>query len=101
MPDGGTIESVYLTADTAPTGQALIADIERSTDGASTWVTIFTNSANRPQIAAGARTGNTTTIDVDTVTANTHLYRAVIDQVGSTIAGADVSVRLFGKYNLD
>lgn len=101
LPDNVTFERCDLIVDTAPTGAAIIVDIERSTDGGSTWVTIFTNSANRPQIAASAKTGNTTTIDVATGTANSHRYRAKIAQVGSTISGADLTVTLKGKYDLD
>lgn len=101
LPDGATLTRVDLACDTAPTGAAIIVDIERSTDGGATWVTIFTGGTNRPQIAISARTGNTTTIDVSAVTANSYLYRAKIAQVGSTIAGADLSVMLRGTYNLD
>jgi len=101
LPDNATITGVYLACDTAPTGAAIIVDIERSTDGGATWVTIFTGGTNRPQVAISARTGNTTTIDVPSVVANTYLYRAVLSQVGSTIAGADLSVMMRATYNLD
>lgn len=101
LPDTGVISRVDLVCDTAPTGAAVIVDVERSTDGGSTWVTIFTNQANRPQVAISARTGNTTTIDVSGATEYTHLFRVAIDQVGSTIAGADLSVMIRGTYSLD
>lgn len=101
FPDNVTIDRVDLAVATAPTGAAVIVDIERSTDNGANWVTIFTNQANRPQIAAGAKVGNTTTIDIPAATANSHLYRAVIEQVGSTIAGADLSVMVRGNYDLD
>lgn len=101
LPDNATIERVDLIAATAPTGANLICDIERSTDGGGSWTTIFTGGTNRPVMTAGSRTGNTTTIDVPAATANTHLYRAKISQVGSTIAGANLSVLMKGKYNLD
>lgn len=101
LPDTGTVSRVDLVVDTAPTGAAIIVDIERSTDGGATWVTIFTNQSNRPQIAASSRTGNTTTIDVQGATQFTHLFRANIEQVGSTIAGADLSVMVRGTYDLD
>lgn len=101
LPDTGAISRVDLVCDTAPTGAAIIVDIERSTDGGSTWTTIFTNQANRPQIAISAKTGNTTTIDVTTATEFTHLFRAAVEQVGSTIAGADLSVMVRGTYDLD
>lgn len=101
FPDNATIERVDLLIATAPTGANIIVDIERSQDGGSTWTTIFTGGTNRPQIAAGSRTGNTTTIDVPAVTAYTSLYRAVVSQVGSTVAGSDLSIIMRAKYNLD
>lgn len=101
LPDDATIERVDLQVDTAPTGAAVIVDIEKSTDEGASWNTIFTGGTNRPQIADGDRAGNTTTIDIPSVVANTSLFRAKISQVGSTIAGADLSVMLRGKYNLD
>ncbi len=101
LPDDVLFERADLVVDTAPTGADLIVDIERSTDGGSTWVTIFTDQNNRPEVAASAKTGNTTSIDVPSGTANTHLYRAKIEQVGSTVAGVNLSVMLKGKYVLD
>lgn len=101
IPDSVTWERCDLVVGTVPTGAAIIVDIERSTDNGATWTTIFTNQANRPQIAASGRAGSTTTIDVSAGSANSHLWRAVIDQIGSTIAGENLSVYLKGKYNLD
>lgn len=101
LPDNVTWERCDLIADTAPTGAAIIVDIERSTDSGANWTTIFTGGTNRPQIAASAKTGSTTTVDVSGGTKNSHRYRAKISQVGSTVAGADLTVTLKGKYNLD
>lgn len=101
LPQNVTWTRIDLIVDTAPTGAAIIVDIERSTDGGSTWVTIFTGGTNRPQVAISARTGNSTTIDVSGATGNNHLFRAKISQVGSTVAGADLSVILKGTYDLD
>lgn len=101
FPDDVTLVRVDLIVETAPTGATIIVDIERSTDGGSNWTTIFTGGTNRPVIAISARTGNTTTIDVPACTGNSHLYRAKISQVGSTIAGANLSVILKGQYDLD
>jgi len=101
FPDAGTIERVDLALETVPTGAAVIVDIERSTDGGGTWTTIFTGGTNRPQVAVSSRTGSTTTIDVPAIVANSYLYRIKIAQVGSTIAGADMTVSIKGKYNLD
>lgn len=101
VPDDITWERCDLVVDTVPTGAAIIVDIERSTDGGATWVTIFTGGTNRPQIAISARTGNTTTINVPAGTGNSHKWRAKIAQIGSTIAGANLTVTLKGKYDLD
>lgn len=101
FPDDVTIDRVDLVVATAPTGAAIIVDIERSTDSGANWTTIFTNQANRPQIAAGSKVGQTTTIDVPSATGNSHLYRAVIEQIGSTIAGSDLSIMMRGDYDLD
>lgn len=101
LPDNGTINRVDLVAATAPTGATIIVDIERSTDSGGTWTTIFTTPANRPTIAISAKTGNSTTIEVPAAVANTTLYRAKISQVGSTIAGANLSVMVRGTYDLD
>lgn len=101
LPDDVTWNRIDLIAGTAPTGATIIVDIERSTDGGGTWVTIFTGGTNRPVIAISAKTGNSTTIDVPSAVGNNHLFRAKISQVGSTIAGADLSIILKGDYDLD
>lgn len=101
LNDNGTLSRVDLVVAGAPSGSTIIVDIERSTDNGATWVTIFTGGGNRPTIANGAKTGNTTTIDVNGLTANSHLYRAKISQVGSTTSGNDLSVMLRGTYDLD
>lgn len=101
LRDAATWDRCDLIVDTAPTGANIIVDIERSTDNGSTWTTIFTGGTNRPQISTSAKTGSTTTVDVSAATANTHLFRAKISQIGSTIAGANLNVLLKGTYNLD
>lgn len=101
LPDDVTFERCDLIVDTAPTGAAVIVDIERSINGGATWTTIFTGGTNRPEVAVSAKTGNTTTIDIPNGESNSHRYRAKISQVGSTIAGADLIVTLKGKYDLD
>lgn len=101
FPDNTTLERVDLIVDTAPVGANIIVDIERSTDGGSNWTTIFTGGTNRPQITAGSKTGNTTTIDVPSAVGNSSLYRAVISQVGSSTPGSNLSIILKGKYDLD
>lgn len=82
-----TISKVFLSVNTAPAGAAIIVDIHKG------GTTIFTTQANRPQIAAGANTGYTTTIDVATWADGEYLTMHV-DQVGSTTAGSNLIVHI-------
>ena len=70
-----TILGVYLAVSTAPTTDAIIVDLHKN------GLTVFTTQANRPQIAAAANTGNTTTIDVPTWADGEYLT-CDLDQVG-------------------
>lgn len=88
-----TFLEAELLVDTAPTGAALIVDINKND------TTIFTNQANRPQIADGAKEGESTTLDV-TTGADDDVFTVDIDQKGSTIAGADLVVMLWFKTPL-
>lgn len=87
MPYGATIQKAYAYARTAPTGAALIFDINKN------GTTIWTTQANRLQIAATANSGTQTSFDVTALAENDRLDLDV-DQIGSTIAGSDVTVEL-------
>lgn len=83
-----TIRSVRASVGTAPTGATLMVDV--NLNGA----TIYTTSANRPTIPIGAKTsgkntgmGTTTIPDGGAITVD-------VDQVGSTVAGADLVVQI-------
>ena len=82
-----TIVKVKLVVKTAPTGAAIIIDVNKN------GTTIFTTQANRPQIAAGATQGDSGTPDV-TALAEGDKLTIDIDQIGSTIAGADLTVEV-------
>lgn len=84
-----TILGVSAAVNTAPTGAAVVIDINKS------GTTIFTTQGNRPQIAASAfaTAAEVTTMDVTAVAAGQYLT-VDIDQIGSTIAGADLTVLL-------
>lgn len=82
-----TITKVKLVVKTAPTGAAIIVDVHKN------GTTIFTNQAHRPQIAISATTGDATTIDVSGLVEGDALT-IDIDQIGSTIAGADLTVEV-------
>lgn len=89
---GRTIVGVYLAANTAPTGAAILVDINKN------GTTIFTTQANRPTIAVAAKASTTIAIpDVTAVTALSDLITADIDQVGSTIAGADLTIAIMWR----
>jgi hypothetical protein len=81
------VTSVFLEVTTAPTGAALIVDINKNGN------TLFTT---RPQIAAAALTGGSGAIFVanPTTLALDDKLTVDIDQVGSTIAGANIVVYL-------
>jgi len=83
-----TIQSVRASVGTAPSGASIIIDINVS------GTTIFTTQANRPTIAAAGNTsGKITNYDVTTV-ANGSYLTVDVDQIGSTTAGADLSVQV-------
>lgn len=84
----GTIKSIDARVKTAPTDADLILDI--NIDGTSIWAS---TQANRVKIAAGATTGTQTSFD-DTSIADGEVLTIDIDQVGSTIAGANLTVAL-------
>lgn len=83
-----TIRSVRATVGTAPTGAALIVDVNRN------GTTIFTTQSNRPTVTAGSNTSGKVTA-VNTTTLNDGDYLTVdVDQVGSTVAGANLVVQV-------
>lgn len=87
IPFAGTITEVYASVSTAPTGSDLICDI--NLNGSTIWST----QANRVTISASSETGSQTTFDTTAVSANDYLTLDV-DQVGSTIAGSKLAVRV-------
>jgi hypothetical protein len=77
--------SVAATAGRAPTGAAILVDVNLN------GITIFTGQAGRPQIAAGATASSDAQPDVTSVSAGDSLT-CDIDQVGSSFAGSDLTV---------
>ncbi|HUS26690.1 MAG TPA: hypothetical protein VMY99_05070 [Nevskiaceae bacterium] len=81
-----TIVGTRLMANTAPTGASIIVDVNKN------GTTIYTTQGNRPTIAASANSGGPgSTPDVTSLAAGDYLT-VDIDQIGSTIAGADLTV---------
>ena len=87
VPYACTIVNVYASVSTAPTGADLICDVHKG------GTTLFSTQGNRPTIAASAFTDATSTPDVTAISAGDYLTLDV-DQIGSTIAGADLRVIL-------
>lgn len=81
------IISVQLAVGTSPTGADLIVDVNKN------GTTIFTTQANRPTVPAGDvdGVGAETIPDVTSIAEGEYLT-VDIDQVGSTVAGEDLTV---------
>ncbi|MEO5498996.1 MAG: hypothetical protein ABIR46_00685, partial [Candidatus Saccharimonadales bacterium] len=83
-----TIVGVRASVGTAPTGASMIIDINVG------GTTIFSTQGNRPTIAAATNTsGNVTNMNVTSV-ANGGYLTVDIDQIGSTVAGSDLTVQV-------
>lgn len=87
VPGTMTIDKVYIAVNTAPTGANIIVDVNKN------GTTIFTTQGNRPEIAASAYTDESGAPDVTALALNDYLTFD-IDQIGSTIAGADLTVHV-------
>lgn len=81
-----TIVGTRLMVGTAPTGASLLIDVNKN------GTTIYTTQGNRPSIAAGANAGGPGAApDVTSLVAGDYIT-VDIDQVGSTVAGSDLTV---------
>lgn len=85
---GVTIQKVIADVKTAPTGADLIVDI--NIGGTSIW---NVTPANRVKIVATNTTGSQTSFDTVAIVED-DLLDIDIDQIGSTVAGADLTVTL-------
>lgn len=87
LPFDGSILGVSARVTTAPTGAAVLVDVNKN------GTTIFTTQANRPTIADGAlaTAGENQLMDVASFVAGDYLT-IDIDQVGSTTPGANLTV---------
>lgn len=80
-----TITNVTASVGVAPTGASIIVDVNKG------GTTIFTTQANRPTITAGSNVDLTSTPDVTAVASGEYLT-VDIDQVGSSVSGANLVV---------
>lgn len=82
-----TIRAIRATVNTAPTGQVIRVDVNKN------GTTLFTTQGNRPSIAISGNTSKVTNMDVTTLADGDYLTYD-IDQVGSSVAGADLLVQV-------
>lgn len=85
-----TVETVRAAVSTAPTGAAIICDVLKN------GTTIY--SSGRPTIAASGFTGTGSTPAVSTFTTGDY-FTVDVTQIGSTIAGADLTVTVRLRRN--
>ena len=85
-----TISSTRASVGTAPTGAALIVDVRKNGS------TIFTTRANRPTVSAGGFTAVGGTPNVTAWGVGEYLT-VDVNQVGSTVAGADLTVQVIAS----
>ena len=86
-----TFLEAELLVKVAGTDAAIIVDINKN--GTSLWAS---TQANRPQIAASATEGESTSFDTATAT-DDDVLTVDIDQIGSTLPGEDLTVKLWYK----
>lgn len=90
FPFVATLLGATAAVNTAPTGASLILDVNKN------GTTVYSTQGNRPTIIASAfATAAETTPDVTAIAIGDYLT-VDVDQVGSTIAGSDVTV--FVRY---
>ena len=89
FPQAVTIKGVSARAKTAPTGANVIIDVNKN------GTTLFTTQGNRPVIVAAANqtAAEVTNMDVTAFAAGDYMS-VDVDQIGSTIAGADLIVTI-------
>jgi hypothetical protein len=90
VPFSGQIIKAVAYAKTAPTGATLIFDINKN------GTTIWGNQTNRVTIAISGNSGTSTSFTTASVVDGDY-FTIDIDQIGSTIAGADMTVELYIK----
>jgi len=79
------VETVRAAVNTAPTGAALVVDVHKN------GTTIYTDQSGRPSIAAGTNSATGNDPAVTALAAGDYLT-VDVDQVGSSAAGADLTV---------
>lgn len=93
IPQTCTVQRVDVACPTVPTGAALIVDVNECT-APNTCTSIWdATQNNRVRCAATATSGSQTSFD-DTTLATGNYLGIDVDQVGSTVAGSNVTVTI-------
>lgn len=87
FPRAAVILFGHVSAGTAPTNNQIIVDLNKN------GTTMYTTQGDRPQVGPFSNNGVATFPAITSVAAGDYLT-VDIDQVGNTIAGADVIVRV-------
>jgi hypothetical protein len=93
LPRDCKLVEVMLYAKTGPTGADLICDVNYHATNDASATTVWSTQSNRARIVAGAKTGFSNTFNTS-VLAKYGVLTIDLDQVGSTIAGQDITVTL-------
>lgn len=88
MPAAGTLVGVVCSVSSAPTGQALICDLNKN------GTTVFSTQANRPRVADGAFASAALAVPDTTSFSLLDYYTLDIDQIGTGAAGSDLVVNV-------
>ena len=83
-----------MSAKTAPTGASIVVDILRSTNQGTSFTSLWSGSpGSRPAIAATTKYSISSSFVTNTLNKG-DLFRIDVIQVGSTVAGQDITVQL-------
>lgn len=80
-----TVVGTWVAANTAPTGAAIVVDVNKNG-------TSFYGTATKPQVAVSTNGGVLAAPDTGTTLADGDYVTVDVDSVGSTVAGADVTI---------
>ena len=82
------LEDVRVRLETAPTGSTFLVDVNRN------GTTLFSTQGNRPTVAAAANAAGAYNPPSDRTLRAGDALSFDIDQVGSTVAGSDLTVTM-------
>lgn len=91
VPRAFVITDIRTKVATVPTGATLIVDVNKNA------TTIFSTQGNRPTTAISAADSSTTAPDVTTGAAG-DILSVDVDQIGSSVAGANLFVAITVRF---